>query len=381
MKHRNLNLYLFLISVHLNFCSDCLLHGQTADASLKLHLSFDQDLSGGQVLDLSGNGNHGWRFNPTNWITATNGVFGSTAAQFTINFVMCDGTTNGQVYTNYPAGWPTNVPPGVHIYAASQYIGITNLNGFEYLTNATISYWARFDGGNSNQTMHLLDCSRNVVYAYAPSKASNSWVISHSGLFRYSEFSICPSSGGYRSVVKWPTQSGPSTPRFDLYTLTVDCLNNQAIAYYNGNPYQTNTINLPWLHIYGGPFRHWLSVGAMSFDGTPEWGDDRYPNSAYMSGKMDDVRIYNRTLAAAEVRALTNRFVDLAGIQKTNTESVQISWGTTSNAVYQVESVSNFTTMTWRTRGSPMPGTGTNQAFTDSLLGQPAQFYRVRILP
>jgi hypothetical protein len=66
-----------------------------ADSSLKLHLSFDQDFSGGQVVDLSGHGNHGWQFIPTNRVTPTNGVFGSVAAQCTANFVMPD--TSGQL--------------------------------------------------------------------------------------------------------------------------------------------------------------------------------------------------------------------------------------------------------------------------------------------
>jgi len=338
------------------------LRAETFDPSLKLYFTFDEDFSNGQVVDNSGHGNHGWQFNPTNWITATNGVFGSQAAQFTIIGVM------------------TNDPP--QIYPLSQYIAVTNLNGFEYLTNATISYWVRFDGGNTNHaSMYIFDCSANVKYALAPDQASNSWGFKRDGWWHDTSFFVCPATGGTRTVVTWSQDTDYATTNFNLYTLTLDCVRNEAIAYYNGRPVQTNAIDLPWIRVYGCKNRHWLCIGASSHDGTPEWGDDRYPNAGFLSGKLDDIRIYNRTLSAGEVSALTNRFVYIANIRKTDAESVRISWQTISNGVYQVESTPALSTSVWTPRGSQIQGTGGTQEFTDSVVGQPSQFYRVRLLP
>src|SRR5260370_5941223 len=54
-----------------------------ADTNLVLRFDFEQSSPDGRVPDLSGKGNDGWQFNQTNLLSYTNGVFGSTAAQFT----------------------------------------------------------------------------------------------------------------------------------------------------------------------------------------------------------------------------------------------------------------------------------------------------------
>jgi len=71
----------------------------------------------------------------------------------------------------------------------------------------------------------------------------------------------------------------------------------------------TNTIDLPWLRVNGSATLPWLCIGAMAHIGhigTPFLADDKYPNSAYFVGRMDDVRIYNRTLSPSEVQALAS---------------------------------------------------------------------------
>jgi hypothetical protein len=120
----------------------------------------------------------------------------------------------------------------------------------------------------------------------------------------------------------------------------------------------------------------------MSHDGTPQWGDDMYPNSAYFAGKMDDLRIYNRTLSAAEVQALYqgSTYAQNLAIQKAAPQSVQVRWDVNSNAVYQVEYRTNLAETAWSPLQSAIPGSVTN-SIIDSILGQPARFYRVRLLP
>lgn len=339
------------------------------DPSLKLHFDFDEDFSSGKVLDLSGNGNHGWQFNPTNWVTAGNGVFGSVGAQFTyVGFLSND----------YP-----------HIYPLSQYIAVTNLSGFAYLTNATISLWAKFDT-NTDSGMFILDNGYSAIYAQNPSAASNSWTFG-----RYNSpflsFVTYPSDGSAVRIVSWPddtVQSGGYTPnlsttRFHLYTVTLDCVGNAAVAYYDGVPYMFGSIGLPWLRIYGCASIRWLCIGAMAHDGTPQWGDDKYPNSGYFVGRLDDIRIYNRTLSASEVQQLYlgSTYAQNLGIQNASQQKVQVSWLAKSNVTYQVEYQPSLSSGPWSSLGLAIPGNGQTNSVPDSTAGQSSRFYRVRVLP
>jgi hypothetical protein len=284
-------------------CAVC----QAADSSLKLHLSFNGDFSSGQVSDLSGNGGHGWRMNPTNWITRAAGVRSGTAALFTTNAIMCDGTSDGQVWTNHPTGWPSNPPEGVHFYPASQYIAVTNFAAFQYLTNGTISLWAQFYNKQLQAVSSLLDCSYNPTYAAGGVAAStNCWNLGRmmvTGL--HVSMVVYPAPDTSVTTINWPVDSvngdnDLSTATLNMYTVTFACGSSNWISYYNGLPYQTNsTVNIPWIRVY-----NYLCIGAFGHDGSPGWGDDRYPNDCYHYGKMADIRIYNRSLSAAEIQTL-----------------------------------------------------------------------------
>src|ERR1039457_2407675 len=155
---------------------------QPADTNLVLRFDFEQSNTDGRVQDVSGKGNDGWQFNQTNLLSYTNGVFGSIAAQFSyVGFISND--------------WPS-------VYAFSQYIAVTNVAGFEYLTNGTISLWARFDT-NQDVGMYLLDSGYSVLYAAGQGAASNSWTLG-----RYITPCLClvayPSDGSARIIVNWP---------------------------------------------------------------------------------------------------------------------------------------------------------------------------------
>ncbi len=259
--------------------------GIASDSSLKLHFTFDQGFTNGRVADVSGNGNDGWQFNPTNWITAVSGVLGGTAAQFSYVGLITNGSGEALPF--------------------SQYIAVTNLAGIAMLTNATISFWARFDT-NSDTTMRLLDNGYSAAYAADPSAASNSWSLGRNYGACLSLL-VYPSGGARQSLVNWPNNvnaSSLSSPNFHLYAVTLDCPNNQAIAYYDGAPVMTNAINLPWIRVYGGAAAPWLCVGAASADGVPQWGSASSPHSGFMAGGLGDLRIYNRALSAGEVGEL-----------------------------------------------------------------------------
>jgi hypothetical protein len=99
-------------------------------------------------------------------------------------------------------------------------------------------------------------------------------------------------------------------------------------------------------------------------------------------GRLDDLRIYNRTLSATEVQALYqgSTYAQNLAIQKAASQSVQVRWDANSNAVYQVEYQTNLSGTAWSPLQSAIPGTVTN-SIVDSILDQRSRFYRVRVLP
>jgi hypothetical protein len=341
---------------------------QTTDPALVLQFNFDGGATD-VVPDASGHNNVGWQYNTTNRIGATNGVFGTSAGQFTY------------------AGYLSNDFP--HIYRFSQYLAVTNLNGFSYLTNGTISLWARFDDNNDNG-MFILDTGYDFRYASNPSLASNSWTL---GRLFTANLSFCtfPNSGGTQVIAQWPddvVRSGGFTPdfsttNFHLYTVTFDCSNDQAVAYYDGSPFMTNNVGVPWLRIYGCSSIPWLCIGASCHDGTPFWNDDNYPNAAWFVGRLDDLRIYNRTLAANEVQGLYfgagTKALASAGVIQSGGQNPQLSWVGQSNTMYQVQSKSSLTDPSWTAVGSPILSDGGTS--TMPIGGQSSQFFRIRPLP
>ena len=259
------------------------------DPTLKLHYDFNESFTAGTVMDITGNMNSGRNFQGTNWITSVGGPYGS-GALWTAN------------------GFMANDPP--NLYDLSTYIGVTNLNGIARMSEATFSAWAWMTAGNQNNGCRIMDCGFNS--AYAVGNSANSWSFGRNYNSSFSFF-VWPAGGGSTTVIQFPddtirSQGSPpydyGTANWALYTVTVSCASNQAIGYVNGVPFQTNVISLPYLNVYGCSSVPWICVGARPHDGTPQWGDDAYPNDGFFEGKMADIRIYNRALGPAEVAGL-----------------------------------------------------------------------------
>jgi hypothetical protein len=260
---------------------------------LQIHLDLSTLTTVG-VADVTGNGHTALQFNSTNNISATNGIYGTTAGQWTYKFTQSD--LSG------------------HTYPASQYLAVTNLTGIRYLTNATVSFWAQIST-NGDLAMNVLSAGfdpYNVLGGAGEiANATNCWLIGRDYTAPL-RFIVYPAGGAKRQVVSWPddvVQSGGTPPdlstmRMHLYTVTVDCISNNAVAYYDGQPCSTNTVDIPWLRVYGTINQPWLAIGTATMDGTPMWGDDLYPNTAYFVGRMADVRLWNRTLSAQDASDL-----------------------------------------------------------------------------
>lgn len=249
------------------------------DPTLKVWLDFDQSgFIAGKVLDITGYGNDGWQ-TFTNWPTATNGVF---------------GTTGGS--------WVTNVttfePPSTTI-PISAWISLTNIVGIEYLTNGTVSFWAKPSTGNTPADTYILDNGSQV--GSVGNVASNSWNISGQG-HPYYELVVYDGAASYRELARFPNQE---TDKYHLYTMTFNCTNNTSIAYYDGVAYNTNTVGLNYLHVYGFQTYRWMAVGRLSKSMDPhtllgggDWA------AGFYQGALDDVRLYNRDLPATEIAGI-----------------------------------------------------------------------------
>src|SRR5438874_1392888 len=96
----------------------------TANSTLVLHFDFDENFSGGLVPDLSGYANNGIGYNLAHWPGMAPGITGRGAY------------------------FPGKANPA--------YIAVTNWNGIDFLTNGTISIWAKFTT-NSYEGSTLLD--------------------------------------------------------------------------------------------------------------------------------------------------------------------------------------------------------------------------------
>jgi hypothetical protein len=270
------------------------------DPALLVHLDFDRGFTNaGYVLDVTGNGYNGMRFN-TNWIVPTNGAFGSMAARFETNF------------------WSTN---GVNRYEGSQYLAITNIPGTRLasLTNMTVSFWSESWGKSQQPTTYLIDAATRGTPV---SQYTNTWRIGRVNIADIAQMQLrvykaTTTSTDGDVVARWPnnaTSIGRSTNGLEHYVVTVDLQNDRAVAYLNGRPTYTNatTIVFPTLDVGPGAPTDWISIGAHKYneEGTYTWettGDadgDGFPNDAYHNGLLDDVRIYERVLSADEVSAL-----------------------------------------------------------------------------
>lgn len=259
-----------------------------ANAALLLHLSFDDSfVANGYVADQSGNGNHAWRMNATNWITASNNfqAFGAGSGYWETNFTQTAGENT------YPAG---------------QYCAVTNSASslFGNLTNGSIAFWVRFNHKVGQLTGYLFDGNNTAV--------TNGWRVGrlrvgHTVEMRVFTSATVDSDGDAVAIASAYSINGTTdtgTADWRHYAFTWDCTANTSAVYTNGVLNAAGTCaGAPYLKIGTGPT--WLAVGVSRHNnGTPEWGDDAFPNDQYMNGWLDEIRFYDETLSASQVFGL-----------------------------------------------------------------------------
>ena len=101
---------------------------------------------------------------------------------------------------------------------------------------------------------------------------------------------------------------------------------------------------------------------------------------------MDEIRIYNRTLSAAEVYGLyagagTGAESRNLNLTRQPPSSIRLYWDGRSNALYQVEYRSQLGSGAWIPLGLPGLSDGSGQSVLDTFLTGSNRLYRVRPLP
>lgn len=272
------------------------------DPNLVMHFDFDENpIASNKVCDVTGYGHNAVQMDPTNFCKTTASADGTVASLGTVVAQIPDNNYN---YTWYGA--------------------ITNLGGAQpvlFITNGTFSAWVQM-ATNGERWDTILDTGCDPAGEVTPSLATNSWNIGYGHSVKiggsFPDQDLCTNfifkiygntvTNGLNSPfleAGWP---GPMRDGQTWALLTATWQGNgNLILYYNGQPWSTNALGVPWLRVSTSPVTPWVALNIATHGGTPQWGDDIWPNYGSLKGKLDDVRLYNRALAAAEV---ANLYVD-----------------------------------------------------------------------
>jgi hypothetical protein len=250
------------------------------DPSLLVHLPFDNTFSNGVVLDISGHGNNGLRYGkpccPTNWPSASVGPDGSQAAEFHFYF----------------DGWG-------YYGKSGDYVGIPYSPSFTNLSQATICAWVwfyrSFNGDiNNDHNSSILDAGMDVPGTF--------------NLGRYysdhTMFSIWTAPGNEVQFLSFPDVAPDgNTGGWHYYSVTFS--NGVVKGYFDGNLFQTTNSPVSALTMAG----YYMGIAGWTFNGTPQMDSvDGYPNNAWINGRVDDFRFYNRALTSSEITSLYTSF-------------------------------------------------------------------------
>jgi hypothetical protein len=250
------------------------------------------DFSGGVFTNLAGGNQHGLQYQSTNWPYSTN--FQNRAGSV---FTVRTGNAEGATEVGY-----------------GDYIAITDLTSLQTLTNGTISFWAVYSTITNWDTQLRVERILDAGYQGMPWSA---------GTFFIGRGFSDVSGDSYQTVMRrygtdglanpttlltWPdhvSSTDGTTTNFLFYTMTWDgtASGNNLKAYLNGSLVSSNSMGVPYFKMTND--FNWVGIGCWTHDGTPSMTDgDGYPNNGWFSGILGEVRIYDRTLSAAEVYSL-----------------------------------------------------------------------------
>lgn len=218
---------------------------------------------------------------------------------------------NGTTYNQCPG--KTTGPDGTFAAAfsgqqlcdnAADYLAIPRDASLDQLAHGTISLWIA-NGGNG-------DSDLNYRALDTQSSAPHTWVLHRDGDLYYT-FTVNADSGQESDVITFPGGNAPAGS-WNLLTITWD--GSVIKGYYNGVFFgQTPMVGISSLDL-----SNYLAIGALmhgDFRNVDDGGNCIrqygaaagnyvFPNAGFFTGKMDDIRIYNRALSTLEVASLAS---------------------------------------------------------------------------
>lgn len=272
-----------------------------ASEDIVMHLKFadTNGLLAGSAADSSIFSNHGQRF----------GRYGGTTNFPVYQVVTNNGTaSHGATFDYYWDGYGDYGRSG-------DYAGVTNLNLGTSVSNLTIMLWAKYDAGHTssggtswlqNHSASLID---NGQYGVA-----GGWRLGRDNFFEgslYDRRTVWTVWNGADHAQRLQLHFGDfadtagETPAMIHYAVVFD--NGVSTVYTNGVFRASATHTQTTLRL--NTQTHWMGVGGWPHHGSVSrdpWlvnGDayDQYPNTFWFNGQMADVRIYSKSLSAAEV--------------------------------------------------------------------------------
>jgi hypothetical protein len=262
-------------------------------SSLVLWLSFTPTnwVTTGTITDASGNSNHGLRYSLTNW----------------------PSLTNGPIAGMWAGHWSNMRPHPVELNLGD-YIAITNSSMFQRLTNGTATIWYRA-ASNSYGSSELIS-----AHGTGQSGQTNIFDIARSGSENFRLHTYTNDPPVRRTLIIFPDDTighgtgaeGFTSTNWTHLAATWNAADNTVVGYYNGTPFVTNILGVPYLYANTNmslvtPNIPWVGIGCNTHDGSPTVDDaDGFPNNGFFVGDIADVRIYNRALSAAEITDVFN---------------------------------------------------------------------------
>lgn len=294
--------------------------------SVIFYLSFDNDTSGTNALDSSGNGHHGFRIEHEPNSFPTNRLASSIA-----NTLFRPGISGNAADFQ----WSTNNSYGLYLEDGG-FFAVTNAHSrLTNMSQATIMCWARYQTTRriDNAYDFSQDGNATLLSASTASGVMGSWDLqrfNESIWINNTRFMVLTGSfagamtglasdrafgKAGRIVINFPDygyNNNGDTTNWYHYAVTWD--NGVLRSYFNGSAWTTNDVSAVQTKLTlgrnGGVPYAWLGVGVNGHGGTPqleaEAGED-YPNHGFMNGAIDDVLILDEVWTWQEIVNEANR--------------------------------------------------------------------------
>ena len=212
--------------------------------------------------------------NFTNWYGITN-VLDQTTNHANAIAIGTNGPTlvEGPFITNSAAH-----------FATDQWLAVTNISVFEYLTNGTIGMWINFDNPVGSGDYYAMDGwyaypNTNCFWIGAPfGNSSNARLLANSSTYQTLTFSDWGANNSWHH-----------------YGITWDGRN--VVCYFDGIPFLTNSQVVPFLHVESTS--RWLALGVQHGSHTAD-----SPSGGWLNGSLADVRFYNYALTPPNLARL-----------------------------------------------------------------------------